>query len=74
MYWSNGQSNKFAQTFLLAEQPNGYFVLNDVLRILTTTTAAAAAASVSNAKNATETAAVTKKTTVNETYFKASDH
>lgn len=25
---------KFVQTFLLAEQPNGYFVLNDVLRFL----------------------------------------
>lgn len=27
-------SRKFAQTFLLAEQPNGYFVLNDVFRYL----------------------------------------
>ena len=25
---------KFAQTFFLAEQPNGYFVLNDIFRYL----------------------------------------
>ncbi|WBW71563.1 ubiquitin protease cofactor Nxt3 [Schizosaccharomyces osmophilus] len=27
-------SRKFAQTFFLAEQPNGYFVLNDIFRFL----------------------------------------
>jgi hypothetical protein len=25
---------KFVQTFFLAEQPNGYFVLNDIFRFL----------------------------------------
>ncbi|KAK9761767.1 hypothetical protein K7432_013095 [Basidiobolus ranarum] len=29
-----GPSQKFAQTFFLAEQPNGYFVLNDIFRYL----------------------------------------
>lgn len=29
-----GPSHKFAQTFFLAEQPNGYYVLNDVFRFL----------------------------------------
>ncbi|KAK9712598.1 hypothetical protein K7432_007041 [Basidiobolus ranarum] len=29
-----GPSQKFAQTFFLAEQPNGYFVLNDIFRFL----------------------------------------
>lgn len=48
-------SRTFAQTFFLAEQPSGYFILNDNLRFLadrpvstsTTTTAATAAPSVS---------------------------
>lgn len=32
---NDGEPNKkFAQTFFLAEQPNGYFVLNDTLRFL----------------------------------------
>jgi uncharacterized membrane protein YgcG len=30
----NGPWRKFAQTFFLAEQPNGYFVLNDVFRYI----------------------------------------
>jgi outer membrane biosynthesis protein TonB len=34
MHWPSGMARKFAQTFLLAEQPNGYFVLNDILRLL----------------------------------------
>jgi outer membrane biosynthesis protein TonB len=34
MHWPTGVVRKFAQTFLLAEQPNGYFVLNDIMRIL----------------------------------------
>lgn len=38
MHWPSGGARKFAQTFLLAEQPNGYFVLNDVLRILSSPT------------------------------------
>jgi len=29
-----GASHKFAQTFFLAKQPNGYFVLNDIIRFL----------------------------------------
>lgn len=29
---ANGPWKRFAQTFFLAEQPNGYFVLNDVFR------------------------------------------
>ncbi|OZJ05829.1 hypothetical protein BZG36_00940 [Bifiguratus adelaidae] len=29
-----GPSHKFAQTFFLAEQPNGYYVLNDIFRFL----------------------------------------
>jgi hypothetical protein len=29
----NGVAKKFAQSFFLAEQPNGYYVLNDILRI-----------------------------------------
>ena len=29
-----GQWRKFAQTFFLAEQPNGYFVLNDICRYI----------------------------------------
>lgn len=29
-----GQYHKFAQTFFLAQQPNGYYVLNDVFRFL----------------------------------------
>ena len=29
----NSVSKKFAQSFFLAEQPNGYYVLNDILRI-----------------------------------------
>lgn len=39
MLWNNGKTNKFAQTFILAEQPNGYFVLNDVMRIINGTVA-----------------------------------
>ncbi|KAL7422294.1 hypothetical protein Q5752_002940 [Cryptotrichosporon argae] len=31
---ANGPWRKFAQTFFLAEQPNGYFVLNDIFRYL----------------------------------------
>lgn len=31
---SNGSWRKFAQTFFLAEQPNGYFVLNDICRYI----------------------------------------
>lgn len=31
---SGGPWRKFAQTFFLAEQPNGYFVLNDICRYL----------------------------------------
>ncbi|GAA6041085.1 hypothetical protein JCM8097_004712 [Rhodosporidiobolus ruineniae] len=31
---ANGSWRKFAQTFFLAEQPNGYFVLNDICRYL----------------------------------------
>ncbi|KIK56640.1 hypothetical protein GYMLUDRAFT_61887 [Collybiopsis luxurians FD-317 M1] len=31
---SNGPWRKFVQTFFLAEQPNGYFVLNDIFRFL----------------------------------------
>lgn len=31
---SNGPWRKFAQTFFLAEQPNGYFVLNDICRYI----------------------------------------
>lgn len=34
MLWTSGVSRKFVQTFLLAEQPNGYYVLNDIMRIL----------------------------------------
>ncbi|CAO1617657.1 unnamed protein product [Parajaminaea phylloscopi] len=30
----NGPWRKFSQTFFLAEQPNGYFVLNDIFRYL----------------------------------------
>ena len=30
----NGPWRKFAQTFFLAEQPNGYYVLNDIFRYL----------------------------------------
>ncbi|RKO93948.1 hypothetical protein BDK51DRAFT_18648, partial [Blyttiomyces helicus] len=30
----SGASHKFAQTFFLAEQPNGYYVLNDIFRFL----------------------------------------
>ncbi|GAA5940122.1 uncharacterized protein JCM15063_001713 [Sporobolomyces koalae] len=30
----NGPWRKFAQTFFLAEQPNGYFVLNDICRYI----------------------------------------
>ncbi|KAG2234765.1 hypothetical protein INT48_000114 [Thamnidium elegans] len=30
----NGPSQKFSQTFFLAPQPNGYFVLNDIFRFL----------------------------------------
>ncbi|KAG4302494.1 hypothetical protein PCANB_001182 [Pneumocystis canis] len=30
----DGPSRRFAQTFFLAEQPNGYFVLNDIFRYL----------------------------------------
>ncbi|KAJ1660561.1 hypothetical protein IWQ61_000524 [Dispira simplex] len=30
----NGPSQKFTQTFLLAEQPNGYYVLNDIFRYI----------------------------------------
>ncbi|KAI8810476.1 hypothetical protein BJ742DRAFT_737359 [Cladochytrium replicatum] len=29
-----GPTHKFAQTFFLAEQPNGYYVLNDIFRFL----------------------------------------
>ena len=31
---ANGPWRKFTQTFFLAEQPNGYFVLNDIFRYL----------------------------------------
>ncbi|KAH7873709.1 hypothetical protein F5879DRAFT_972346 [Lentinula edodes] len=31
---NNGPWQKFVQTFFLAEQPNGYFVLNDIFRFL----------------------------------------
>ncbi|PWN96877.1 hypothetical protein FA09DRAFT_334747 [Tilletiopsis washingtonensis] len=31
---ASGPWRKFAQTFFLAEQPNGYFVLNDIFRFL----------------------------------------
>lgn len=31
---NNGPWRKFAQTFFLAEQPNGYYVLNDIFRYL----------------------------------------
>ncbi|KAJ3021709.1 hypothetical protein HKX48_007995 [Thoreauomyces humboldtii] len=31
---SGGASHKFAQTFFLAEQPSGYYVLNDIFRYL----------------------------------------
>ncbi|GAA5838250.1 hypothetical protein JCM11251_003441 [Rhodosporidiobolus azoricus] len=31
---ANGPWRKFAQTFFLAEQPNGYFVLNDICRYI----------------------------------------
>ncbi|KAH6595904.1 hypothetical protein BASA50_005484 [Batrachochytrium salamandrivorans] len=31
---NGGASHKFAQTFFLAVQPNGYFVLNDIFRFL----------------------------------------
>lgn len=31
---NNGTWRKFTQTFFLAEQPNGYFVLNDIFRYL----------------------------------------
>ncbi|KAJ3182289.1 hypothetical protein HDU85_003332 [Gaertneriomyces sp. JEL0708] len=31
---NDGSSHKFAQTFFLAEQPNGYYVLNDIFRFL----------------------------------------
>lgn len=31
---NNGPWRKFTQTFFLAEQPNGYFVLNDIFRYL----------------------------------------
>ncbi|GAA5909824.1 hypothetical protein JCM6882_002687 [Rhodosporidiobolus microsporus] len=31
---ANGTWRKFAQTFFLAEQPNGYFVLNDICRYI----------------------------------------
>jgi hypothetical protein len=31
---AGGQWRKFAQTFFLGEQPNGYFVLNDIFRYL----------------------------------------
>lgn len=33
MHWSSGTVRKFVQTFLLAEQPNGYFILNDIMRL-----------------------------------------
>ncbi len=36
MHWAALAPRKFVQTFLLAEQPNGYYVLNDILRLLTT--------------------------------------
>lgn len=31
---NRGQFHKFVQTFFLASQPNGYYVLNDILRLL----------------------------------------
>lgn len=31
-----GITRKFAQNFILAEQPNGYYVLNDILRLMKT--------------------------------------
>ncbi|KAI9097168.1 hypothetical protein DFS34DRAFT_685833 [Phlyctochytrium arcticum] len=31
---NGGPTHKFAQTFFLAEQPNGYYVLNDIFRFL----------------------------------------
>lgn len=31
--WPEGRMFNFVQTFLLAEQPNGFFILNDILRI-----------------------------------------
>ena len=34
MHMRSGTVKKFIQTFFLAEQPNGYFVLNDILRFL----------------------------------------
>lgn len=33
-HWPNGIVRKFAQTLVLAEQPGGYFILNDILRVL----------------------------------------
>lgn len=34
---SSGSSRKFVQTFLLAQQPSGYYVRNDILRYLAET-------------------------------------
>ncbi|KAL1917246.1 uncharacterized protein VTP21DRAFT_4902 [Calcarisporiella thermophila] len=36
---NDGPYRKFAQTFFLAEQPNGYYVLNDIFRYLKESTA-----------------------------------
>lgn len=33
-HWPHGIVRKFAQTLVLAEQPGGYFILNDILRVL----------------------------------------
>lgn len=62
MHWPSGGARKFAQTFLLAEQPNGYFVLNDVLRILSNPTSTAAVATAPAAAPAPETKGVASKT------------
>lgn len=33
LYWPQGIIRKFSHTFVLAEQPNGYFILNDIMRM-----------------------------------------
>ncbi|GAA6061827.1 hypothetical protein JCM10212_001133 [Sporobolomyces blumeae] len=57
---ANGSWRKFAQTFFLAEQPNGYFVLNDICRYIkeegedeASTPAAASAAAAATATTST---------------------
>lgn len=68
----NGPWRKFAQTFFLAQQPNGYYVLNDIFRYLkdeadeVDTAAAAAPVEVAEAANAPDSVADTVAETLAE--------